>query len=244
MKLRPNAALAVLLGLVCIAVVDGVAADFVRAPRIGELTRSGSVWINDTLLPSGSGLHAGDEVRTGAAALGVVDSAAFGRLEVRQESQVRLNADSVELARGAVASNRAAIRIQDVRIEVAQPDQSWFVVSRTPNGTLVAAHRGSAIIRSAGAAPLTVPEGSYALSMAASSGAPTAGRSNAKGDADRATQETDGRGAAQAGRKGGWKLGSLASPKGAIILTGVAAAAVTGVVAGGGTRDEAVSPQD
>ena len=45
-------------------------------------------------------------------------------------------------------------------------------------------------------------------------------------------------------KKGGWKLGSLASPEGAIILTGAAAAAVAGVVATGGTRDEAASPQD
>ena len=240
-RLSLNALLASTVAIMVAA--SGAAADLDVGNRIGGLTGSGPIWTNDALLPSGSGVHAGDEIRTGEGALGVLESPAFGRLEIRPDSLARLDADSVELHRGTVASSRAAVRVRGVRIAPQGEEEDWIVVRQAAGETLVAAYRGAAVIQVAGATRLTVPAGSYALA-AAPPAAQQKQQAEPQEDDDDDAAAAPARGAAQAGKKGGWKLGSLASPTGAIVLTGIAAAAVTGVAVTGGTRDEAASPQD
>ncbi len=224
------------------------AADPPHGDRVGGLTAAGDVWTNDALLPSGSSVHVGDEIRTGSRALGVVEGPALGRIEIREDSAMRLAGDSIVLRRGAVASDRTAVHVADARISPATSGDTWFVVRQDPGRTVVAVHSGRAVIESAGAPAVAVPAGMYALATdpAAPRGqaAPEAGDDDDDDPAAAAPPPAAGRGAAQAAKKSGWKLSSLAGAKGAVILTGVAAAAVTGAVAAGGTRDQAASPQD
>ncbi len=232
------------LAAVVLFAAGSSAGERAASERIGGLTTAGNVWTNDILLPSGSSVRAGDEIRTGDRALGVIEAPALRRLEIRAGSRVRLERGAVALHAGAVASGGLAVDLQDFRISPEADGDNWFVVRREEGEWLVAAYRGGAVIHASGAAPLTVPAGSYALAA----GLPQKGQTTGETSSDTAdsgqTPSSSGRGAAKAAKKGGWKLGSLASPQGAIIVTGVTAAVVAGVVASGGTRNEAVSPQD
>ncbi|MEZ5365120.1 MAG: hypothetical protein R2748_23040 [Bryobacterales bacterium] len=214
------------------------------------MTTSGAVWTNQTALPSGSSVYAGDEIRTAPDAFAVLDSPATGRVELRGDTSAKVGESSVTLDRGVVASAKMAIATGGLEISVADPKaDNWFVVENQDGRQLIAAYRGDVIVRGRSSGSFIVPSGQYAMAAAA---APPSPRESAekKGDADKNAEDKDkdrkkrGGAAAGAATNSGWALGSLGHAASVAVVTGATAAALGGAVAAGAFRDESTSPQD
>lgn len=218
------------------------------ANPIGGLSAIGTVWTNQVALPSGSTVYAGDVIKTAPDALAIVASPTLGRIEVRPGSEARFEARDIVLQSGAVASSDRAIRIGDVEVQPLDASaDNWFVLAEKDGERIVAAHRGDVEIRSASGST-RVPGGSFAVAAA---GKPAdaaedsaAGEPEAAGTPEQPVGPQGAKGkAASVGSKSGWSLGPLGTATSVVVVSGIAAGVATGFVAGGGTREEAVSPQ-
>ena len=168
----------------------------------------------------------GDVVTTEAGGVATVSSPSMGRVEIRQNTRVRLEGGHVELEQGAVGSNRSAVRLGAVRVEARDRDASsnWFVVANREGRRLIAAHRGDVWIRGAGVAPLLLPAGSYAVPAAPQG-------SESTQDSEKKDRRKKG-GAATAGAAAGWTIGSLSHAASIAIVAGVGAGAAAGAAVG------------
>ena len=220
------------------------------------VSTTGNVWTNQVALPSGHFARNGDKLRTDSTGMAVLTTPETGRFEVRMDSDVTWLDDGVRLDAGTVASAKLPVQLGEYEIAPANPSEdSWFVVSETEGETLVAAYRGDVVIRGGGAGPITVPAGSFAMAAAATpepepapapqaSGPtkPSKSKDKAKGRNSRqASRRRTGR-ANSAGSSKGWSIGGMGHITSVAIVSGVAAAAITGL-AGNSIRNESVSPQ-
>jgi hypothetical protein len=215
------------------------------ASPLGGVTVSGDVWTNQAALPSGSSVYAGDEIRTAPGALAVLSSPATGRVELRGATRATVDAKTIALEQGVVASQRMAVQFDDLEIAArdAQAD-NWFVVENNAGRRLIAAYRGDVVIRGGSAGSFVVPAGHYAMAAAA---APAPRQAAPRGDDDKKEDDDDDKragGAAGAASKSGWSLGSLSHGASVAVVTGATAAALGGAVAGGAFREDSASPQD
>jgi hypothetical protein len=181
------------------------------------LRTSGIVVVNGVAMPDGGSVGNGDTITTGPGGLAVFATSGIGRVEVRPESEVRLDAAGVLLGRGAVATSRLPVLAGAVTIRT-QDREGWYAVARRDGRLIVAAHRGSVLIAAAGAPPVLLPQGSYAeqdQEQEAEREQPKE-KKKRKGGARPAA----GAGAAKAG---GWTIGSLSHAASVILVVGVGA---------------------
>ena len=231
--------------LLAIALASAVAAlPLTAASPLGGVTVSGDVWTNQSALPSGSSVYPGDEIRTAPNALAVLSSPATGRVELRGDTRATVDARSIALEKGVVASQRMAVQFD--RFEIAARDaeaDNWFVVENNAGRRLIAAYRGDVVVRGGAAGSFVVPAGHYAMAAAA---APAPRQAAPRGDGDKENDDDKKRtgGAAGAASKSGWSLGSLSHGASVAVVTGVTAAALGGAVAAGAFREDSASPQD
>jgi hypothetical protein len=213
------------------------------ASPLGGVTVSGAVWTNQSALPSGSSLYAGDEIRTAHDAFAVLESPATGRLEVRGDTLATVGDGAVALDHGVVASQKLAVQLGDLEVTArdAQAD-NWFVVENHDGRKLIAAYRGDVVIRGGSAGSFIVPGGSYA--MAAAAPAPRESADKDKDEKDKNDKRRAGGAAAGAGANTGWSVGSLGHAASVAVVTGATAAVMGGAVAAGAFRDDSASPQD
>lgn len=164
---------------------------------------------------------AGDRISTNGEGSALVSSASMGRIEIRNNSKVTVTEDHVSLQQGAVGSESLPVRSRDFTVSVKdEAARNWFVVSDQEGEVLVAAHRGDVYISRAGAAPLLLPAGSYAMP------APAPKKKDDDDDDERKG------GAATAGSTAGWTIGSLSHAKSVALAVGIGAAGATGAVVG------------
>lgn len=218
--------------LVIAAAALSAAAAF-AASAVGTLRSSGAVTVGGSSaraagVPSRPVL-AGERIAVGAGAAAVVESSGYGRVEIRSDSKVRFEQGQVILEHGVVATEGYGVRVGENSVEVrgVQGETPWVVVADRDGKRLVAAYRGEAIIRAAGAAPLLVPAGSYAY--------PTPNAAGDKKDRDKDDKDSDRRrgGTAPAGgARIGWTIGSLGHNASIALVAGIGAAATTGAVVG------------
>lgn len=216
---------------------------------MGGLDVYGAVWTNQTALPTGSNVYDGDQIRTDSDALAILAAPAVGRVELRADSSARFTAGGVALDRGVAASSRFPVLLGDVEIapKVPQSD-NWFVVSERDGQRVVSAYRGDLLIASAGAAPLLVPAGSYAMAAAppkqpagdAEEESDRKKKAGAKTPRDQARRRT-GRSANTAGNQGGWSIGPLGTAGSVAVVSGGVVAATTGLAFS--LSDDPVSPE-
>lgn len=143
------------------AFLFGVAASAAGATA-ATLSSSGPVWTNQTALPSGGAVYAGDRIRTGDEGLAVITSGS-GRVEIRPGSVVTWQGDGVVIESGSAASDGGVIRWSQTTARPDAVSEAWFVVALNGGRPHVAAYRGSVTIAAPGVAPLLVPAGSYAV---------------------------------------------------------------------------------
>ena len=214
------------------------------APAAGSwapahVTTAGTVRTNSSFLPSGTTIYGGDVIATGEDGLAIVTSPNLGRLEVRPSSQVKFGADQLMLRDGAVASDKAVVRLGDYTIQTRSPElkDNWFAVASRTGRKVVVAHRGDVLISRAGAAPLLVPAGSYAAFPA---GVPPADEDEDDDDEKKggAVKDTS----AKAPASEGWTIGSLSHKGSVVLVTTIGAAAATGTALGFALNDDPVSP--
>ncbi|MCB1019695.1 MAG: hypothetical protein KDC27_07185 [Acidobacteria bacterium] len=220
------------------------------ASALGGVTTSGAVWTNQTALPSGSSVYAGDQIRTAPDAFAVLDSPATGRVELRGDTEAKVNDNAVALERGVVASAKMAVATDGLEISAADPQaDNWFVVENQNGRRLIAAYRGDVVVRGRSSGSFIVPAGQYAMAAAAAPPAPRKSPDQAT-EADQADKKDDknkkraGGAAAGAATKSGWALGSLGHAASVAVVTGATAAALGGAVAAGAFRDDSTSPQN
>ncbi len=219
------------------------------------VSTTGNVWTNHVALPSGHFARSGDKIRTDSTGMAVLTTPETGRFEVRMDSDITWLDEGVRLDSGTVASAKLPVQLGEYEIAPAEPsDDSWFVVSETGGETLVAAYRGDVVIRGGGGPAITVPAGSFAMAGAAApapepaaapapqASGPSKSKDKSKGRNSRpASRRRTGR-ANSAGSSKGWSIGGMGHITSVAIVSGVAAAAITGL-AGNSIRNEAVSPQ-
>ena len=159
----------------------------------------------------------------------------MGRIEIRKNSRVTVAEDHVSLQEGVVGSESLPVRLRDYTVSATEDDaRNWFVVADEKGQVLIAAHRGDVRISQAGAAPLLLPAGSYA--MPAPSPKPDK-------KSDKKEDDNDNRkGAATAGSTTGWTIGSLSHSGSVAAVVGIGAAATTGAVVGL-TGDDGPTPR-
>ena len=192
---------------------------------IATVTSSGDVTVGAAALKA-TGVRSwpvlvGDQISTDGASSALVSSAAMGRVEVRKNSKVTVAEDHVSLQKGAVGSAGLPVRWRGYTVSAKDHRaRNWFVVADQEGKVLVAAHQGDVYISRAGAAPLLLPAGSYAM--------PAAGpQENDEEDDDR-----KGGAAATAGSTAGWTIGSLSHAGSVALAVGIGAAVTTGAVVG------------
>lgn len=196
-------------------------------PPLGTVRSSGPVKISGAELRAAGvpfwPVVAGDEIATGRDSLALVSSPQLGRVEVRGDSRVTLAEDHVRLQKGAVGSDQAAIQARDYTFEAKNTagGPSWFVVADQKGKLVVAAHQGDVLITRAGAAPLLVPAGSYALP-----GGPVPEKEKER-DEEKKKKKRRGAGAATAGAATGATILGMSATTAAVVGGAVAASAVT-----------------
>ena len=216
------------------------------AAEPASLATAGSVWTNSILLPSGGTLHKGDRVKTDRASSAVISSRSTGRVEVREQSSVSVGDGEVVLHEGVVTTAQAPIRLDGVEIRPhggkdgveIRPHggkDALIVVAKRGEQTLIAAHRGAAMIHTSGLAPILVQTGRYAIP--ASSGGGDSKKSQAKtSDGEQDDTRNDGTavpaGSGTGSQSPGWTVGSLNHGESVALLAGIGAAAVGGTIAG------------
>ena len=211
--------------LAAAAVVAGQAASPLDNP-IATVASSGEVSVGAAALKA-TGVRswpvlAGDQISTDDEGSALVSSAAMGLVEVRKNSKVTVAEDHVSLQKGAVGSEGLPVRLRGYTVSAKDHGaRNWFVVADQEGKVLVAAHRGDVYISRAGAAPLLVPAGSYAMP------APAPKKTDDDDDDDR-----KGGAAATAGSTAGWTIGSLSHAGSVALAVGIGAAATTGAVVG------------
>ena len=206
----------------------------VAASPVGTVTSTGAVTVSGESLPA-KGVPSwpavlGDEIITEKGGAAVLSSAA-ARVEIRENSEVRLGEDHVRLKSGSVGADNYAVRFGNytARAKDPQAGPSWFAVADRDGKQLVAAHRGDVIIRGEHTPSILVPAGSYAL--------PPPRREENDKDRDR------GGGAATAGSSGGWTIGSLSHGQSVALVLGLGAAGTAGAVVGLTGGEEAPPPR-
>ena len=201
----------------------------------GNLRTRGVVVANSVPQPDGVTVRSGDTIATGPNSLAVIISATHGRIEVRADSEARLDSDSVELARGAVASSLLPVTANRFTVRPQASDRAWYAVARRDGRLLVAAHRGSVLIAAAGVAPVLVPEGSYATEDDEPAAAPPPKSKKKK----RRT-----RSAAGAASAGGWTIGGLGHATSVALVVGLSAGVVASTAGVALLNDSNPSPDD
>lgn len=211
------------------------------AQPLGGLDVYGAVWTNQTALPSGSNLYAGDQLRTDSDALAILASPELGRVELRADSSARFDSDRLTLDNGTAASSRMAVRVGEFEVTPKDAEgDNWFVVSEHDGERVVSAYRGDLLIASAGAAPILVPAGSFA--MAAAPPKQPAGDSKTKSDSKTTRDQTRRKtGRAANAKKGGWSIGKLGTAGSVAVVSGAVVATTTGLAFG--LNDEGASPE-
>jgi hypothetical protein len=194
----------------------------------------GAVVVNSVPQADGATLRPGDTVTTGPRSLAIATSRAFGRVELRAESEARIDAGGILLGRGAVAADRLPITTGRYSIRPQPGPDAWYAVARRNGRLLVAAHRGAVVIEAAGQDPVTVPQGSYAEKQEDPNPPPPA-QTKAK--------KRRRRGAAGAATSGGWTIGGLSHAASVALVVGVGAG-VAAVTAGAILHDPPPSPND
>lgn len=216
---------------------------------LGVVSASGVVWTNEVALPSGSRVWPGDVLRVSTNGLAIVSDPVIGRLEVRAGAEARFSDEGVELLHGVIASQRLEVGLGEHRFAPrdASDAEGWFVVSDNNGDPLVAAYGADVVIRSPGTEPLLVPQGQFAMAAAAPPVPHDEDDSSNESEVEHDTRPKRSRrrtGAAGAASKSssGWTLGGLSHAASIAVVTGITAAAVTGVAFGGSTG-ETVSPE-
>lgn len=234
-------------GLLTLLLSLALTAPGFAAQSLGGLDVYGGVWTNQTALPSGSNVYEGDQVRTDSDALAILAGPSLGRVELRADSSARFTASGVSLDRGVAASSRLPVRTGEFEITPRDTQaDNWFVVSERDGRRVVSAYRGDLLIASAGAAPVLVPAGSFAMAAAAPPKQPSgdaeddSGRKK-KGGAVERTRRRTGRSANTAGKSGGWSIGPLGTAGSVAVVSGGIVAATTGLAFSLG--DDPVSPE-
>jgi hypothetical protein len=201
----------------------------------GNLRTRGVVVANSVPQPDGATVRSGDTIATGSNSLAIIISATHGRIEVRADSEARLGSDSVELARGAVASSLLPVTADRFTVRPQASDRAWYAVARRDGRLLVAAHRGSVLIAAAGVPPILVPEGSYATEDDEPAAAPPPKSKKKK----RRT-----RSAAGAASAGGWTIGGLGHATSVALVVGLSAGVVASTAGVALLNDSNPSPDD
>ena len=135
---------------------------------IATITSTGAVQVGAASLEA-TGVRSwpvleGDQISTDAAGSALISSPSIDRVELRDNSKVTVTEDHVSLQKGAVGSDNLPVRLRDYTVSPADDGaRNWFVVADEKGQVLVAAHRGDIRISQAGAAPLLLPAGSYAM---------------------------------------------------------------------------------
>lgn len=201
----------------------------------GNLRTRGVVVANSIPQPDGATVGSGDTIATGSNSLAIITSATHGRIEVRADSEARLGAGDIELVRGAVASSRLPVAVNQVTVRPQASDRAWYAVARRDGRLLVAAHRGSVLIAAAGVPPILVPEGSYATEDDEPAAAPP----------DRAKQKKRRtRGAAGAASARGWTIGALSHAASVALVVGLSAGVAATTAGVALLNDSSPSPDD
>lgn len=235
-------------GLLTLFLTLALAAPGFAAQPLGGLDVYGAVWTNQTALPSGSNLYAGDQLRTDSDALAILASPEVGRVELRADSNARFESDALTLDNGTAASSRMAVRVGEFEVTPKDADaDNWFVVSERDGERVVSAYRGDLLIASAGAAPVLVPAGSFA--MAAAPPKQPADDSDAKSDSSSKSKTTRDQARRRTGRNantgndgnGGWSIGPLGKTGTVAVVSGAVVATTTGLAFG--LNDEGASPE-
>jgi hypothetical protein len=232
---------------ISVAVITLVMAGEAAAP-VGTMITSGEVTVGGAGVQakavSSRPALAGDEIVTSKGALAIVYSPKNGRVEVRGNSRATIESDHVALHEGTVAAERSQVRFADIAVEAKSGDdpRPWFVVTCRDEERRIAAVRGAVWIRTAGAAPILVPAGSFAAS-----GTPSADKNNSskkekeEDDDDKAAAPvgsekggSGGKGATAAGAAttGGWTIASLSHGASVALAVGAVGAATGGAIAG------------
>ena len=203
-----------------------------------NLRTRGVVVANSVPQPDGATVRSGDTIATGSNSLAVIVSATHGRIEVRADSEARLGADGIELLRGAVASSRLPVAVDQVTVRPQGSNHAWYAVARRDGRLLVAAHRGSVLIAAAGVPPILVPEGNYATENDEPQAAPDQSASKNKKKKRRT------RAAAGAASAGGWTIGALSHAASVALVVGVSAGVVATTAGVALLDDSTPSPDD
>ena len=197
---------------------------------IATITSTGAVQVGAASLEA-TGVRSwpvleGDQISTDAAGSALISSPSIGRVELRDNSKVTVTEDHVSLQKGAVGSDNLPVRLRDYTVSPADDGaRNWFVVADEKGQVLVAAHRGDIRISQAGAAPLLLPAGSYAMPAPSPKPSP---KSDKKDDGDDRKRG----GAATAGSTAGWTIGSLSHAGSIALAVGIGAAGAAGAAVG------------
>ena len=212
---------------------------------VGSLHSTGVVLTNAVHMPDGGTVRSGDSISTQPGALAVISSPTYGRLEVRANSEARLNGNRVQLERGAVAASRLPVQVGSYTISPQNPTSTWFAVANRDGRLLVAAHKGNVIIASAGAPPVVVEEGSLAQQpkQEEASTTPQAAPDQPQTDQPATNQQTGKKKkrAAAGAAAGAWTIGGLSHAASIALVVGVGAA-VAGTAAGAAVAISDSSP--
>jgi len=209
---------------------------------IGNLRVFGVVLINSTPTSDGATPRSGDTITTGAGR-GIILSPVLGRIEVRSDTEVRLEAGRVELARGAVAASRLPVAVRGFTIQPQNGTGAWYAVARRDGRVVVAAHRGKVLITSLGVPPVVVAEGCYADREDSQ---PTSPDTNPPTESkQKKGMKRPARSSARAATAGGWAVGGLSHAASVALVVGVGAG-VAAVTAGAAVtlNESGPSPDD
>ena len=198
------------------------------ATPIASLSPLGHVRLGEDRVDHAAGrpIAAGDAIRTAPRSLALIRTRSSGRLEVRSDSRARLYEDRLDLESGSAASAELPIRLDEITVAPAGEGEHWFAVGEREGRTIVAAHKGSVVIRRSGARSVVVPAGSYAIPSAAHPQGDSADQTSTPNSSGRTAHPT------ATSNSGGWTIGSLTHGQSMLVAGGVAAVATTAVVAG------------
>lgn len=186
----------------------------------------------------------GDEIVTEAQSRAVLVSPKAGRLEIRQDSRVTANEDTVELHTGEVGAERFVVRTGAYTAQ-PHPDasgRSWFVVSSRDGLPVFSAHRGDLWVNQGAPNPMLVRAGTYAVpgafvppSPGGEPPAPTFTGAAAAPQYPPGPQQSaalPGPQSASRGASTGWTVGSLGHASSVALVSGLTAAATAGTITG------------
>jgi hypothetical protein len=221
------------------------------ASPVGLMTVSGPVRISGSEFQpkavSNWPVLDGDEIVTEDQSRAVLVSPKAGRLEIRRDSRVTANQDTVVLHMGEVGAERFVVRTGPYTAQ-SNPDangRSWFVVSSRNGSAVFAAHQGDLWVNQGEPNPVLVRAGTYAIPAAPAAALPSGAAPPTPSPGGAAAPATPqyppgpqqsaalpGVQSAANAAATGWTVGSLGHASSAALVSGVSAAATAGTITG------------